>query len=174
MTKKSCITALVSVSLWASFVFAQQKKSQWPQWREYVYAEDGFAITLPEDPHPHPDASLPDMTIYTVVVPPHGNLSLRVFHQDLDCAGTLAQIRDGALKSKGAADPASVKDVSIAGHPGVEYQYSGSLWAAWDRYYCVNGWYYIFSTGWPKTEARPSAATRIVSSFRLLKTETHR
>jgi hypothetical protein len=167
---------LVSTSLWASFIFAQQQKPQWhpwPQWREYVYAEDGFAITLPEDPHPHPDASLPNVTVYTVVVPPQGNLSLRVLHQERDCAATLAQLRDGGLKGKAGIDPSSVKEVSVAGHPGLEYQYSlGSIWTNWDRFYCVNGRYYTFSTGWPRTQPRPSAAMRIVVSFRLLKTET--
>lgn len=117
--KESGMTALVSITLWASFIFAQQQKPQWhpwPQWKEYVYAEDGFAITLPEDPHPHPDASLADTTVYTVVVPPQGNLSLRVLRQERDCAATL----DGGLKGKAGIDPLSVKEVSVAGHPGLE------------------------------------------------------
>jgi hypothetical protein len=172
--KKSGISALLSISLWASFVFAQRQESQWPQWKEYVYAEDGFAITLPDDPQPHPDSSLPDMTVYTVVVPPHGNLSLRVSHQDRDCAATLAQLKDGVLKGQPGIDPDSLKDVSIAGHPGLEYQYTRSVFTAWDRFYCVNGRFYTFSTGWPRTEARPPAAMRIVSSFRLLKREPHK
>src|SRR5215831_2640266 len=172
--KKSVISLLVSISLWVSFSFAQQQTSQWPQWKEYVFAEDGFALTLPEDPRPHPDASIPDMTVYTVVVPPHGNLSLRVSHQYRDCAATLAQLRDDALKGKAGTDPASVKDVSVAGHLGLEYQFTGSTWTGWDRYYCVSGRFYTFSTQWPRSDARPPAAMRIVSSFRLIKAESHR
>jgi hypothetical protein len=143
------------------------------EWKEYAFPEDGFAITLPEAPHPHPDAALPEMTVYTVSLPPNSKFSLRVSHQDRDCAATLSELRDGALKGKSGIDPKSVKDVSVAGHPGLEYQYKlGSDRFSADRFYCVNGRFYTFSTSWPSAQPLPQAGTRIVSSFRLLNADS--
>ena len=164
--KESGLALVVYVFLCASFASAQHQHSPW---REYVFAEDGFAITLPEAPHPHADAALPGMTAYTVSLSPNAKLSLRVSHQDRDCSATLDQLRDGGLKGKSGIDPASVKEFSLSGHPGLEYQYKlDSHRTASDRFYCVKGRFYTFSASWPSTQPRPSAATRIVSSFRLL------
>ncbi|HSZ02631.1 MAG TPA: hypothetical protein VK788_24260 [Terriglobales bacterium] len=146
-----------------------------PTWKEYVFAADGFAITLPANPHPHPDATLPDVTVYTVSLPPNANLSLRVSHQDRDCASTLAQLKEGGLQGKANIDPASVKDVAVAGHQGVEYQYKVSPnFTSSDRFYCVNGKFYIFSIRWLGNEEQPSTATRVVGSFRPLNNESSR
>ena len=41
-------------------------------WKEYAYPSEGFAITLPTDPSPHDDATMPEMRAYTV------HLSLQV------------------------------------------------------------------------------------------------
>jgi len=144
-------------------------------WKEYIFEDDGFAITLPEAPNPHADATLPEMTVYSVSVPPNTRLSLRVSHQNRDCGATLAQLKDGALKGKSGIDPSSVMDVSISGYPGVEYQYKlGPGFSSSDRFYCVNGRFYTFSTAWPLNESRPATAMRILNSFRLVGTASHK
>lgn len=164
--QRSSLAVLVSILFWATVAYAQQ---QGLSWKEYVFGEDGFAITLPGDPGPHPDAALPEMTVYTVSVAPGSRFSLRVSHQNRDCSATLAQLRDGGLKGKAGVDPASVKEVSFGGYPGVEYQYRiGSDRISSDRFYCVNGRFYAFSTSWPSAHSRPRALDRIVNSFRLV------
>lgn len=141
-------------------------------WKEYVFANEGFAITFPESPVPHPDAALPDMTVYSVSVTPRVRLSLRVSHDDRNCADTLAQLKDGALKGKSGIDPSSVGDFSVSGHPGMEYQYKlDTDLTSYDRFYCVNGTFYAFSSSWPGSGPRPVGVSRIISSFRLLEAE---
>jgi hypothetical protein len=105
---------------------ATEGSSRQPQtvsWREYVFANDGFALTLPESPVTNSDARLPEMTVYSVSVPPDSKLSLRVSHETRDCVATLTQLRGRALEGKSGADPTSVKEVSLHGSPGLEYQY---------------------------------------------------
>jgi hypothetical protein len=62
-----------------------------------------------------------------------------------------------------------VKDVSIDGYLGGEFQYANR--SSSDRFYCVNGRFYTFSSRWPSTQPCPAAITRIVNSFRLLNAE---
>ena len=144
-------------------------------WKEYTFADDGFAITLPDATNPHPDATLPETTVYTVPVSPDAKLSLRVSHQDRDCAATLAQLKDGALKGKAGIDPSSLTEVSIDGYPGIEYQYKlGPGFYSSDRFYCVNGRFYTFSLAWPLNQSRPTTAMRVVNSFRLLQAESQK
>ncbi len=35
-------------------------------WKEYIFADDGFAITLPSDPHPHKSPQVPNGMAYSV------------------------------------------------------------------------------------------------------------
>lgn len=146
-------------------------RPQIASWKEYVFADDGFAITFPESPIPHPDAWLPEMTVYSVSVTPFARLSLRVSHEDRDCAETLAQLKDRALEGKSGINPSSVTEVSVDGHPGVEYQYKlDTDLSSSDRFYCVNGRLYTFSSNWPSSGPQPAGVLRIISSFRLLGT----
>jgi len=138
-------------------------------WKEYVFADDGFAITLPEAPSPHPDAALPEMTVYSVSVAPGARLSLRVSHEDRNCAETLAQLKDGALRGKSGIDPSSVTGVSVDGHPGLEYRYRvDTELSSSDRFYSVNGRFYTFSSNWTGSGPPPAGVLRSISSFRLL------
>jgi len=74
------------------------RQRQIVSWREYIFANDGFAMTLPDAPITLSDATLPEMTVYSVSVLPDSKLSLHVSHQDRDCAATLAQLKDGAQR----------------------------------------------------------------------------
>jgi len=169
--RKKKIGALVSILSWAALALAQRQTAPW---KEYVFADDGFAITVPDVPYPHPDTQLPEMTVYTVSLQSDVKLSLRVSHQNRDCDATLAELKDGALKGKSGIDPSSVKDLFVDGHPGVEYQYGLGDRSSLDRFYCVNGRFYSFSSSWSHNQPRPAAVARAVSSFRLLKAESHK
>jgi len=62
---------------------------------------------------------------------------------------------------------------SLDGHSGFEYQWKkSSAYNILERWYCVDGRLYIFSVSWPSAWPFPAAATRILSSFRLLATNT--
>jgi len=141
-------------------------------WKEYVFADDRFAITLPDTPKPHADATLPEFTVYSVSLAGNAMLSLRVSHQDRDCAATLAQLKDGALNGKSGINPSSVKNPSIDGNQGLEYENTVSRdGGSSDRFYCVNGRFYAFSIRWLGTQVPPASVDRVLSSFRLLNTE---
>ena len=162
----SCLA--FSMVLWAVAADAQSAAQGW---KEYVFREDGFAITLPGEPKPHPDASAPDMTVYSASLAPGLGLTLRVSHQNRDCSETLTQLRDGGLQGKSGIDPASVKEVSLGSHPGIEYYYKLSTdRVSRDRFYCVNGWFYAFSSSSPTAHPSFEAADRVMRSFRLLDT----
>jgi hypothetical protein len=142
-------------------------------WKEYIFADDRFAITLPEEPNPHTDATLPDFTVYSVSLPGNARLSLRVSHQDRDCAATLAELKEGALKGRSGVDPSSVMNPSIDGTQGLEYKYTfngGPVQS--DRFYCVSGKFYAFSTRWFGGQVRPASVERVFASFRLLNTKS--
>ena len=141
-------------------------------WKEYVFADDGFAITLPHQPTPHTDPTLPDFTVYSVSLPDHTMLSLRVSHQNRDCAATLGELKEGALRAQSGIDPSSVKNPSIAGNQGLEYEYTANGGRVQlDRFYCVSGKFYAFSTGWFGSKVLPASLESVFGSFRLLDTK---
>jgi len=141
-------------------------------WKEYVFADDGFAITLPGTPQPHADPSLPEFTVYSVSLPDNAMLSLRVSHQQRDCTATLAQLKDGALKGNSGIDPSSVRSPAINGNQGLAYEYtSGRDRVSSDRFHCVNGRFYAFSITWLRTKVAPVSVKRVLSSFHLLNAE---
>jgi hypothetical protein len=145
--------------------FAQQA---W-HWKEYVYERDGFAINLPLAPSPHTDPNLPSATVYTIHFSVDSVLSVRALQDPRPCADTLGQLKNGAL---GGKQPGvvltSVKEISVAGHPGVEYSTHKPDWNTYERYVCAEGSYYIFTAKWPGGMPRPAAIDRIVGSLRLL------
>jgi len=140
-------------------------------WKEYVYADDGFAVTLPWAPAQRNDPNNESITVYTVSFD-GSDLSLRVDHRTRDCAATLNELKEGALKNKQPKqpiNPASVKDVSLGDSPGLEYEFeAGSMYRGYNRSYCVNGHFYIFSADWPGSKARPTAVDRVMESFHLV------
>jgi hypothetical protein len=161
------ILVFIIILMLAVLALGQDQKGAW---KEYVYENDGFAITLPLPPYPpHADPALPDMTVYTVALS-SGRLSLRVSHRNRGCSTILTQLKDGALAGKSGINPSSVKEVSINGNPGLEYEYKlNPDQFSSDRYYCVDEMFYAFSSSWPSNSPRPAAVTRILNSFRLLK-----
>jgi hypothetical protein len=67
----------------------------------------------------------------------------------------------------------SVLEVFSDGHAGIEYQYSlDANRISSDRFYCVNGHFYSFSFAWPISKPRPTAADRIINSFRIVNRPT--
>lgn len=137
-----------------------------PNWKEYVYSAVGFAITLPHDPNPHTDASMPDMTAYTVHLSQLDGLTLRVSSTPRDCTATLKQLKNAGKPPQ--VIPGSVKQVTVGGHPGIEWKYEQANFERYERYVCANGRFYIFTATWMGTQDLPREFTRIVNSLRFL------
>jgi hypothetical protein len=162
--KRQCIVLLVASQLAA---YGQQAS----QWKEYVYERDGFAVDLPQAPSPHTDPNLPSATVYTIHFSTDSALSIRALPDSRPCTDTLGQLKDGALSgNQPGVDSASVKQISVAGHPALEYSTHTAGQNRYERYICADGGYYIFTAGWPSGEARPAGLDRIVGSLRLLGT----
>ncbi len=161
---RSLLFELVPIFICGSLLQAQSA------WKEYIYPQDGFAVMLPYEPSPHQDSNNPDITVYTVRVEGKVGLSIRVVHENRDCAATLGLLRDGAKAGRQPGiDLPSIREFSLNGYPGVEYEYGvESDQKHYERYYCVNKRFYIFSFGWPDTQPKPQEALRVIRSFRLL------
>ena len=173
LVKQPTLLALVSALSFASLAFGQSEKVQW---KEHIFASEGFALTVPYAPKPHRDANVADATVYTINLPNASTVTLRVLHKPRDCRATLGQLKDGAVGGRApGAEPSSVKDVSIDGHPGIEYRWNlAPARVVLERHYCVDGRFYTFSVGWPGAHPLPAAATRIMNSFRLVKPNLQR
>src|ERR1039457_2189576 len=88
----------------SALVWAQN--SSGTKWKEYIYSDNGFAITLPSDPHPHKSSQMPDGTAYSVQLPTGTGLSLHTM-QAADCnyaldkqAELYAEYKNGAANAE--------------------------------------------------------------------------
>ena len=177
--RKDEMTALAKHSLMTQVVVAllfTSLSSQSPHWawKEHVYSHDGFAITIPLAFGPaHRDPSNHSITVYTLHFTVDSGLTLRVDNERRDCGATLSKLKYGALHNKQPKHPinsSSVKDVSLGEYPGLEYEFTTDPdFQVYDRYYCVEGRFYLFSAQWPSTQPRPAAVNRAIQSFRILK-----
>lgn len=173
------IIVLVTLLLAAS-VSAQTDKStsDAPQgWKEYVYRSDGFAITLPEAPKPHPDTSYPSATAYTA-----GGMTLRVIERPNACESVISdqvkgleEVRSGKRKlgpseSRFKVDMSTVKHGNFEGYPFLEFeQVVPSGFQEYERWYCAGKRLYIFAAQWQSGQLKPAKVDKIVRSFQLLK-----
>jgi hypothetical protein len=162
--------APIVVALWFSAISVLASSQARKAWKEYVYAQDGFALRAPHDPDAHVDAALPDSTAYTVRLSPDDVITIRVPHEKRDCNAVLGKLRDGVRNGKMQKSRASsLKEVSISGHPGLEYEWNVSpSTVTRERYYCVNGQFYILSGSRSGDRPLSVEATRILESFRLV------
>ena len=141
------------------------------QWREFVYPQDGFAITLPYAPRPHYDAGDRHINVYTVTL---GKtvVSLRAVSRLMDCETGLAELWDKADSNKDSREPVvqgSLKQVSLAGMKGLQYETDlGSGERSLHRFHCADEHkFYIFSVGYAGKQQPPEVA-RIINSFHLV------
>lgn len=146
---------------------AQQQK---PQWKAYVYPDDGFGISLPAATTPSDEGGDRHTHVYQVRLENGSVFSLRVVHRLMDCDTALADLWDKAQSNSDQPDPvvqASLKQVSLDGLQGLEYE-TGSQ--AGDRilhrFHCGNKLFYIFSAGYKGK--RPADVERIINSFQVV------
>jgi hypothetical protein len=142
-------------------VLSQQETT----WKEYRSTADGFALTVPTLPTPHDSPTFTGATVYTVYVVPlkaDSEVVLKVKKEKGDCSGLISLLK--------SASAFPVREISIEGHPGVEYRSNSTSNASQflKRWYCVGDRLYVFSVNWPSAEPFPTEATMILDSFRLL------
>jgi hypothetical protein len=141
------------------------------KWAEYVFAKDGFAITSPTAPNPHPETQLGDATAYTVHFPAtNEGITLRVLHQPHECATYLGELKRGVLARKQAGvNPSSLKDISISGCEGVQYESKlNPDRVLQERYYCIKNRFYAFAIIHSAHQSLSADATRLLDSFHLI------
>jgi hypothetical protein len=141
------------------------------QWREYVYPQDGFAITLPSAPNPHYDGGDRHINVYTVSM---GKtvVSLRAISRLMDCETALAEMWEKADSGKNPNEPVikgSLKQISPPGMKGLEYETQmGSGERSLHRFQCADEHkFYIFNVGYAGKQ-RPAEVDRIIKSFHIV------
>jgi hypothetical protein len=145
-----------------------QKSAQ--QWREYVFPQDGFAITLPYSPRPYYDGGDRHINVYSVQL---GKtvVTLRAISRLMDCETALADQWDTATSkdSKAPVIKSSLKQIAPPGMKGLEYETElGSGERSLHRFQCADEHkFYIFSAGYAGKQ-RPADVDRIIKSFHLV------
>ena len=145
---------------------AQQPKQQW---RSYVYPDDGFAITLPTQPIPKNDGGDRHIHVYTIRLADGSVFSVRAVKRLMDCETTLADLWDKADGNKDPQEPVirgSLKQVSLAGLQGLEYETGQPGAHNLHRFHCGNKIFYIISAGYKGK--RPADVDRIINSFQVV------
>jgi hypothetical protein len=160
--------AILGGAFLAQYSSAQKQQSQ--QWRELVYPQDGFAITLPYAPKPYYDQGDRHISVYSVQM---GKtvVTLRAISRLMDCETALADQWEEADK-KNAKEPlvkGSLKQISPAGMKGLEYETEiGSGERSLHRFQCADEHrFYIFRAGYTGKQ-RPADVDRIIKSFHLV------
>ena len=161
--------SIVAVCLLSCMLQAQ--KPDPPQWKEYTFPADNFAVTAPSSPLTYPDSQRNEVRIYHWDLGPGIILTLRAGHSTT-CHDTLNKFKESIAKDPRKTDvPGSLKDVSKKGLEGLENEshYPGG-WGA-ERIYCSKDWGYALSLAYPANQPRPKTADLIFNSFRLLNSQ---
>jgi hypothetical protein len=146
-----------------------QKQQAPQQWRAYVYPDDGFAITLPAQTTPHNDGGDRHIHLYTVRLEGGTIFNLRAVHRLMDCETTLADLWDKADKNNDPREPVirgSLKEISLSGLRGLEYETGSSHERSLHRFHCGDKIFYIISAGYKGK--RPADVNRIINSFQVV------
>src|SRR5579864_5709943 len=153
----------------SELAFGQQEKQIW---KEYKYPADSFAVTAPTAPKPHASPALPGATAYAVQLGTDTGVVVRA-KTTPDCSRVIPRQKETLLLSKDAnVDRSSLKDLSLDGHAGLEYQWKTPANTVLERWYRIDGHLYILSVSWPSGQPFPEAATRILNSFKFVTPET--
>jgi hypothetical protein len=169
MSWKSCLLLLLVL-----VCGALAQKSAGTQWKEYAYPDAGFAVTEPVGPRIYPDPKAPDVRVYHWDLAPN---ILFVIHSGNrpNCLQVVENFK-AALQRGDSKDivPGSMKDISLSGNPGVEYEWrEGTARRTLSRLYCAKEKAYDLTVAYPASQAKPIMADRVFSSFRLLNAGSH-
>jgi hypothetical protein len=169
--------AILLVLLSCCFVGACERSDS-DGWKEYKYRDDGFAISAPLRPVPMPDRSATpaeqknhraygidfgNRTEILIGVSPADDLGENVPAEEL-----LQRLKNLTLRGV-PAKLVSERQLSLAGNPGLEYEFQAEGWHARQRFYIVKDKLLgVSSTAYGGDPLAP-ATDRIFDSLRLLK-----
>jgi hypothetical protein len=160
---KRTFAPILVLILAGNILFARQSPGS--SWKEYVYPDDAFAITLPAAPNLHKDPTHPSM-FYTLHPTSDIVMGVMVESRIEDCQAAIASFRSGMSPEAG---PSRLKNFSANGHNGFEYEGNGQQGdKVYARYFCVNGKFYTLTATWPVDDPKPAVVPRIMDSFRIL------
>ncbi|HEY3767296.1 MAG TPA: hypothetical protein VGN44_01375 [Candidatus Angelobacter sp.] len=145
------------------------QKNQSPQWKEYTYQEDGFAISAPAPPAIAPDPQAADVQIYRWELAPNVLFTIHSGARP-NCPNVLASLKNSLLKNQyGEYVPGSRKDISLSGNAGFEYEMALKTGRkTFERLYCTKGKSFSLTVAYPGNQTRSATADKMFSSFRLL------
>jgi hypothetical protein len=161
--------------LFATFTFcAIVAFCQAGEWKEYVYAEDGFAISSPAEPRMEKRTMKPiggEVEAHFYYFPAPG-LIMAVMYAPLLPNDKRApeEALKGAKKGLdlSGATVLSEKAISLGKYPGTELEVEDSQYRQRGRFYAVERKVYTLVASWPKDKPLPAEAQRWYDSFRLV------
>lgn len=161
----------LALAIFAYAAIAQETGEQ--QWKEYPFPEDGFAVSAPSAVRVSPFSG--NTRIYDLHL--KGHLAFHVIpkNESGNERLVLAFVRTDMIRSPGFIK-GSDKDISISGHPGVQYEStmacpgcgSVSTLHVLTRVYAVRHKGFFVDVAYPEAPAPPSEAERLMDSFRIL------
>jgi hypothetical protein len=165
------------VLLQVSMVRVAQDDKPSLEWKEYVYSENEFAITLPDDPHPHKSSQMPNGTAYSVQLSNGSGFSLLTMEANDRCVDAVRNQSNVYAKNK--ADSAatqssgfkaiSFRDVTGSGYTGVEFvQQVPTGKIDYERWVCGPHRLYVLASAWNPGESEPKELRHVVDSFRVI------
>jgi hypothetical protein len=173
--KKLGLFAVVLVQM--SIVGLARDDTPSSEWKEYVYSEHEFAMTLPGDPRPHKSSQMPNGTVYLLQLSSGAIFSLHTMEANDKCVDAVRSQSDIYAKNK--ADSAastskgfkaiSSREVTGSGYTGVEFVQqvpTGRL--DYERWVCGPHRLYVLAFSWSPDESEPKELRRIVDSFRVV------
>jgi hypothetical protein len=169
MTKYRKSTLFAICTFFAVMAFCQAG-----EWKEYVYAEDSFAISSPLEPRIEkrtmkPVAGEVEAHFYFI---PLQNSQMVVMYAPLhpNDKRTPEQALNDAKKgiTLSGATLISEKTISIGKYPGIELEAEDAQSRQRGRFYAVERKMYTLAVSWPKDKPFPAEAQRWYDSFRLV------
>jgi len=166
-----------------SFAFGQSKESKDSQseWKEFRFADDGFAIKLPRAPKQTDVANGRQYRLYwNESWDADGAVELNLIVNSLptDSVAWLANMRKMLSESPRVPWPVSVLpsppggvrwssyEVVVDGNPAIESDAPrNALQAGYQRMQCLNNRVYSFEAGFPKGSDRPKIIDQVLKSF---------
>jgi len=164
---------LIAASLSASPLFAQTPQGGW---REYSYANDGFAVSAPAEPaFMKQDKATPagnvEMHNYTIELGNNSGVMIstaQVQGQPTDSPkGLLQKARDGAINAVNGK-LISEQEITLQNFPGLEFQLANDAFHARVRMYLVKNRLVTVMAIAPKDSQLPANADKVLNSVKLL------
>ncbi len=144
------------------------------EWKEYVYAEDGFAISSPAKPQIQKRTMKPaagEVEVHFYLIPLQ-NSKMVVMYAPLhpNDKRTPEQALNDAKKGIGlsGATLISEKTISIGKYPGIELESEDAQYRERGRFYAVDRRMYTLAVSWPKDKPFPAEAQGWYDSFRVV------